>query len=223
MFFYEFLRYFGLITGWPVQRILFKHKIYYENKSVQNRRVRGGALIISNHFSVLDYVSNVFVLAFRKLYVVHAAIKSRFANFGMKFFGGIPVDRSSYHMTFMDRSVELLKKGELVQIFPEAHITPDGRMQPFKTSYLHIALRAGVPIIPVMMDGQYGLFQRTHVIIGVGIDPADYCQDPTRPTREEISALNNMIQARCQALLDEMETQKHAARHPHKARKESTP
>ena len=223
MFFYELLRYFGLITGYPVQCLIFKHKICYENKRAQSRRVRGGALIISNHFSVLDYVSNVFVLAFRKLYVVHAATKSRFAAFGMKFFGGIPVDRSSYHMTFMDTSVELLQRGELVQIFPEAHITPNGKMQPFKTSYLHIALRAGVPIIPVIMDGRYGIFKRTHVIIGEGIDPAAYCRDPSHPTREEIAALNDMIQAKCHALYDDMEARRSASRRPRNSRKESTP
>ena len=72
-------------------------------------------------------------------------------------------------------------------------------MLPFKPSYIYIALEAGVPILPVIIDGNYGPLRRAHVIVGKMINPADYCAGP-RPTREEIMAINDMIQAKCHEL-----------------------
>lgn len=195
----EILRWFGLLTGWPVHFAWFARKTYYENRKVQSRILKGGALIISNHYSVLDFVCNIFLFPFRKLFVIFADF-GKWARFGMSFFGGIPVDRSSFHMPFINKSVELLKKGRIVQIYPEAHISRDGKMLPFKPSYITIALRAGVPIIPVIIDGNYGLFKRAHVIIGTPIDLTGRCQNPEHPTREELRIINDEIQAKCHAL-----------------------
>ena len=106
-------------------------------------------------------------------------------------------------MRFIDDSVAALEKGRLVQIFPEAHNTDDGLMHEFKPSYILIALRAGVPIIPVMLDGNYGFNKRAHVIIGKPIRLSEYCSS-LNPSREEIVALNEMVQEKAQALLDEL-------------------
>ena len=203
-FILEFFRWFGLITGWPVQFVWFTRKTYYEDRKRQGRIVKGGALIISNHYNVLDYICNVFLFPFRKLYVVFADF-GKWARWGMTFFGGIPVDRSSFHMPFVHTSVELLKKGKIVQIYPEARISKDGKMLPFKPSYITIALRAGVPIIPVIIDGNYGIFKRAHVIIGVPIDLGGRCENPEHPTREELRVINEEIQAKCHELKAELD------------------
>ena len=47
-------------------------------------------------------------------------------------------------------SNELIKKGQLVQIFPEGRNTPDGKIHEFKQSYIVIAHRANAPIIPIV-------------------------------------------------------------------------
>ena len=205
---YEFFRWLALITGWPMQLILFKRKTYYEDKKVQGRFVKGGALIISNHFSVFDFMMCMFLFPFRKLHVVfwsqNGMRHSPYIRFGMRFFGGIESDRDAMAMRFIDDSVKVLEKGRIVQIFPEAHITEDGNMRPFKPSYLIIALRAGVPILPVMMDGNYGLFRRSHVIIGKPIDPWDFCTSDD-PTREELEEMNRVIYERCLALKAELD------------------
>ena len=44
----EFFRYFALIPGWLYHWIFFTPKTYYEDKSVQGKRVKGGALVRSN-------------------------------------------------------------------------------------------------------------------------------------------------------------------------------
>ena len=37
------------ITAWLPQRIVFNTKVYYQDKSVQGRHIKGAAIIASNH------------------------------------------------------------------------------------------------------------------------------------------------------------------------------
>ena len=206
---YELFRWIGLISGYPLQLLFFKRKTYYEDKSEQGRRVRGGALVISNHYSPLDYVMNMFLFPFRKLHVVMSEVtfrgrKKKIFKFLTKFHGGICSDRDIMGMKFIDDSVEVIENGGLVQIFPEAHITTDGDMHEFKTSYLMIALRSDAPIIPVIIDGSYGFFKRSHVIIGKKIYLSDYCTS-LNPTKEEILALNDIVYKKSLALKEELD------------------
>lgn len=203
----EIFRWLALLSAWPVQLLVFKRKTYYEDRRAQGRRVRGKALIVSNHFSVFDYMVNLFLFPFRKLYVVYWPQNSKRIRWGMKFFGGIVSDRDVMSLRFMDESVKVLEKGRVVQIYPEAYISEDGRMDEFKPSYVLIALRAEAPIIPVITDGQYGLFKRVHLIIGKPIDLWDYCTSED-PTKEEIMALNDIVYKKCLELQRELEARK---------------
>ena len=203
----EFFRWLALITGWPMQLLFFKRKTYYEDRSVQGRIIKGGALIISNHYSVFDYMMNLFLFPGRKLYVVLAEMiykKSKFYHWAMQIFGGIRSDRDVMGMRFIDESVRVLEKGKLVQIYPEAYTTDDGQMRPFKPSYILIALRSEAPIIPVMTDGNYGFFKRAHVLIGKPIRLSEYCAS-FNPTREEILALNEMVEQKARELKEELD------------------
>ena len=205
--FREFFRWLALITGWPMQFLLFKRKTYYEDPSEKNRRLREGALIISNHYSVFDYMMNMFLFRGRKLHVVmidRMYKKSKYFHIGMDCFGGICANRDDMGMKFIDQSVRVIEKGGLVQIFPEAHISPDGNMQSFKRAYLMIALASDAPIVPVIIDGNYGLFKRAHVLIGKKINLSDYSTD-LNPTREEISRLNGIVEDKCRRLKAELD------------------
>ena len=156
-----------IITGYPFQLLLFKRRTFYEDKSVQSLRVKGGALIISNHYHFYDYMMNMFALAPRKLNVVSSelAYKNKLVAFGMRFFGGIQANRETRSMRFMDTAAEVIRNGKLVQIFPEAKITDDGTVKPFKHSYIVIAHRANAPIIPIVTDGNYGFTKRASIMV----------------------------------------------------------
>ncbi|MBE7056548.1 MAG: 1-acyl-sn-glycerol-3-phosphate acyltransferase [Ruminococcaceae bacterium] len=206
---YEFFRWLALISAWPAQLIWFKKKIFYQDRKSQGRKVKGNALVISNHYSALDYMVNLYVFPGRKLYVVLSEMiyqLSKFFYFGMRCFGGIQSRRDIMGMGFIDEAVKVLEKGKMVQIFPEAYTNDkDKVMQPFKPSYIMIALRSGAPIIPVITDGNYGLFKRVHVIIGEKIYISDYCTSEN-PSREEIQKLNDMVFYKCLELQKELDT-----------------
>ena len=157
----------------------------------------------------------MFALAPRQLHVVASemAFSNKMIRFGMKFFGGIEANRKTGSMRFMDVAAETIKEGKLVQIFPEGRITYDGSLQPFKQSYIVIAYRAGAPIIPIVTDGRYGLFKRTHIIVGKPICVSDYIKSDRRtPTREELAEINEIVYGKMLALKNELEERKQKGR-----------
>ena len=205
MIFFDVFRWFAIVQGLWLYWVFFKRKTYYEdgNRKGKHRRFKGGKLIISNHRSVLDFMLNMYVVLPRKLWVVASehAYRNKLQGFGMTFFGGIPCDRRIRSMRFMEKSAEVLRKGGLVQIFPEGMERYDGTVGPFFQSYLVIAHRGGAPIIPIVTDGNYGFLKRTHILIGNEIDVKDYIktEGPIIP-REELAAANEAIHERFLAL-----------------------
>lgn len=203
--FYEILRWVGVITGYPFKWTVFRSKNYYENENA-TRWVKGGALIISNHFGPLDYVMNVFLFFPRKLYVVASedAFRTPGLRFGMKFWGGIEANRVTRSMSFVTKSIRELKKDHLVQIFPEGHNTDDGTIKAFYPSYLVIAQKADVPIVPVITDGNYGAFKQAHLMIGEPIYLSDYLENK-KMSREDIDRLNEIVRNKVLALREELD------------------
>ena len=205
MILFDIFRWFAIIQGFWLYWLFFKRKTYYEdgNPRRKSRRFKGPKLIISNHYCVLDFMLNMFLVLPRKLWVVASehAYRNKLQGFGMRFFGGIPCDRRIRSMRFMERSVEVLKRGGLVQIFPEGKNTDDGLIGPFYASYIVIAHRAGVPIIPIMTAGNYGFFKRTHVLVGNEIDLKDYitAEGPIIP-RDQLESANEAIRSKVLAL-----------------------
>ncbi len=207
--FYDLCRVFATLTGYPLMWLYFKHKIYYENESV-SKKVQGGALVISNHFSFMDYIVNMFIFFPRKLYVVASeySFHNGLIRFGMKFWGGIEANRVTKSPRFIVQSIREIKRGHVVQIFPEGHNTDDGTIKEFYPSYILIALRSNAPIIPVVTDGNYGLFKRVHVLIGERIDLSQYASSP-KPDKGEIAQLNHMVRQKVLELRKELDLRIH--------------
>ena len=192
---YGFFRLLGLVTGYPAQLLLFKRRTYYEDKK-STHLYKGGKLIISNHFNFLDYVLTSFIVFPRKLNVVTSEVpfRHRIVRIGMKFFGAVQANRETKNMRFMDECASVIRKGQLVQIYPEGRNTPDGSIHEFKRSYLVIAHRAKAPIVPIVTDGNYGLFKRASVIIGKEIDVSHFfTEDRPTPRRQELEAANEYV------------------------------
>ena len=207
---YEIFRVIGVILGYPLLVLFFKRKTYYVDKKNTNLK-KGGKLIVSNHYNMLDYVFACYLVALRKLNVVASEMpfKSKITRFGMKFFGAIEANRETRNMRFVDVCADVLKSGQLVQIFPEGKNTPDGKIHEFKPSYTLIAHRANVPIVLVITDGNYGLFKRTSVIISEEIDVSKFINPNSKITsKEERENLNNYIYKRALELREELEVLK---------------
>lgn len=207
---YEIFRVIGVVLGYPLQLLFFKRKTYYENKKKTNL-LKGGKLIVSNHYNLFDYVLTCFIVFPRKLYAVTSEhpFKSKIARFGMKFFGTIQANRETRNMSFINESAEVIKKGKLVQIFPEGRNTPDGKIHPFFRGYVLIAHRAKAPIVPIVTDGNYGPFKRVTVYIGEEINVSDFI-DPNKenPNKKEVEAVNEYVYQKVLELRQKIEDNK---------------
>ena len=67
--------------------------------------------------------------------------------------GAIPIERSRVSRRSADRAAALIDGGWSMLIFPEGGRSPDGWGQPFRGGAAYLALRCGVPVVPVHIDG----------------------------------------------------------------------
>lgn len=203
---YDIIRWYGIITAYPLQLLFFKRKTYYEDKADYKRHKKQGALVICNHFNVFDYMMAMFFVLPRKLHIIASeySFRNKLIAFGMRFYGGIETNRLSKSLKFMDESIALIKKGKLVEIFPEGHNTPDGKIHEFKPSYILIALRADSVIIPIVTDGNYGFFKRTHILVGKAIYLSEYGID-RHSSKSEILEANDKIRERMLSLKEQLD------------------
>ena len=170
----RFFNAFVKITGFLPQLLVFRTKVFYENKAAQSRRIKGNAIIISNHTSVWDYAAFLFVFFSRTLRYQMAELlfKKKLLGWFLRSMGGIYVNRDTHDFSFMAKSEEILSAGGVVGIFPESRLPREGeaRPLPFVPSAAYLALHSGVKIIPVYTNGKYFTRERAKVVIGEPID-----------------------------------------------------
>jgi 1-acyl-sn-glycerol-3-phosphate acyltransferase len=69
--------------------------------------------------------------------------------------GHIPVerDRPREALKSMKMVAQEIREGKSVLLFPEGHRSREGQMLPFKAGSFYIAILAGVPIVPITLNG----------------------------------------------------------------------
>ncbi len=69
--------------------------------------------------------------------------------------GHIAVDRAKplEAMKSMKKAAQEIRDGKSILLFPEGHRSRDGQLLPFKAGTFFIAILAGVPIVPVTING----------------------------------------------------------------------
>ena len=212
-----FLYIIGIIMAWPIQFVFFKKRIYYEDKKDTSRYIKGGALVISNHRSLIDFMMSIFLFPFRKLYCLMSELifsHGKFVSGCTKIMGGIKIDRDKHDFSFMNKSLELLDKNKLLAIYPEGRVNQKSGLLYFHPTYIMIALRSNKPIIPIYTDGTYKLFRRTRVVIGKKIYLSDYTNE-TNPSKEEIERLNNIVRNKILELSKICREKKNCDKYPH--------
>jgi len=73
----------------------------------------------------------------------------------MKTAGYIEIDRNNREkaMQSLDEAALRIREGKSVMTFPEGTRSRDGEIKPFKQGTFHLALKSGVPIVPVSIVG----------------------------------------------------------------------
>ena len=210
------LTWFVKLTGLPVQYFYFHKKIYYEDKKHTSRKIKGGALIVSNHTSVYDYPLVMYTFLKRTIHTLVAEViyeKSSFMSHLMTGLGAIRVDRNSYDFRFMQEMIDVLNNNKVGLVFPESRLPTEkdepGKLLDFKPSYVYLALQTGAPIIPVYTNGVYGKLKkqkkdRARIIIGKKFYINDL-YDSNKSEKENIEFINNHVKNKIKCLGEQLE------------------
>lgn len=142
-------------------------------KGLEHIPKQGGVLIIANHSSYLDHFCLSTIMAcFLRRNTHFVAKKEHFKSPLTRWFhstmGAYPIDRERGGKNALNKTVELLQRGEIVIIYPEGTRTFDGKMGPFLPGVLHIEQRASCPILPIGITGAFDVWPKHKLLPGKG-------------------------------------------------------
>ncbi|MFJ6698962.1 lysophospholipid acyltransferase family protein [Streptomyces sp. NPDC091272] len=188
-------------------RTLFKAlDLKIDTQGSENIPRSGGAVLVSNHISYLDFIFNGFAALPQKRLVRFMAKESVFRHKvsgplmrGMKH---IPVDRKQGENAYR-HALDSLRSGEIIGVFPEATISESFTLKSFKSGAARLAQEAGVPLIPMAVWGTQRIwtkgrprnFGRHHIPVTIRVGKPlkastdEYAGAITRRLREHVQEL----------------------------------
>ncbi len=154
--FYYLLKY--VVLG-PLLRVVFRPRI----EGLEHVPASGPAIIAGNHLSFSDHFLMPAILKRRITFLAKAeyftgpGVKGRLTAFFFRSAGQIPVDRSGKEagQAAIREGLGVLRKEELLGIYPEGTRSHDGRLYKGKVGVAVMALTAGVPVVPCAMIGTF--------------------------------------------------------------------
>ena len=158
----------------------------------------GTCIFAANHTSSADAPSVVWsiprciaVLLKRSLFnypIVGQAF--RLAHF-------IPVDRFDRDSAIasMEKATDALRAGQSFLIYPEGTRSNDGRLQEFKKGTAVMAIKAGVPIVPIACSGAHRVMAKRKLFVRPGDITVEFLApiDASQYTFEERDALTKRM------------------------------
>ncbi|QEU96491.1 lysophospholipid acyltransferase family protein [Streptomyces kanamyceticus] len=154
--FYLLLKY--VILG-PLLRLMFRPRI----EGLEHIPESGAAIVAGNHLSFSDHFLMPAIIKRRITFLAKAeyftgpGVKGRLTAAFFRSAGQIPVDRSGKEagQAAIREGLGVLRKGELLGIYPEGTRSHDGRLYKGKVGVAAMALKAQVPVIPCAMIGTF--------------------------------------------------------------------
>ncbi len=121
---------------------------------------RGPVVLAANHQSFCDSFFLPLVLRRRVTYVAKAEyFESWHTSWFFRAAGQIPMNRGGGDASqrALDTARDVLNGGSILGIYPEGTRAPDDRLHKGHTGVARLALRCGVPVIPVGLIGTRGV------------------------------------------------------------------
>lgn len=143
-------------------------------------------IVMSNHQSLFDVWALIGKMPLQLRWIVKGDIrKMPLFGYALERMGHIYVDKAGGRnmVRSLESAARKIREGTSVVIFPEGTRSRDGRLQKFHRGGAVIALRAGVPVLPVAVNGgRFVLPKNTldllpgkiRIVVGESIDPASF-------------------------------------------------
>jgi 1-acyl-sn-glycerol-3-phosphate acyltransferase len=165
----------AIITSW-ILWVLGPGRV----EGLENVPRQGAALVVANHCSNLDPLFVGWAVGHRTGRLVHFMAKEEMRrwpvigflarNAGVFFVRRGEGDRGAQRVAF-----RLLEEGRMVGVFPEGTRSRDGQLGDGRAGAALLAMRTGVPVLPVAISGTHAIFpgrsrwpHRSRVTIRIG-------------------------------------------------------
>ena len=167
-FLYDFAKLTGVLPGLLFWRPKVHHPFGKEPIP------KGPFIVISNHNSFTNPV--VLLLTIHKRHLNFMATTELNGNapgrFVFRHFHLIPVDKDNFSMDTWYMLKDSMEKGNGAVVFPEGFVdTEEDMVHPFREGAMFMAMKTGVPVLPVYIGKRTSAFRRQHVIIGKLVHP----------------------------------------------------
>ncbi len=146
-------------------------KLFYRLRIHNAEQIPGRKpfIICSNHIKWIDPATIGAAIPARYR-IRFMAKKELFSYFILSFLvrkaGAFPVNRKQADYSAIKKAYQLLKEGQVLGLFPEGSRSINGKLQKAYNGSALIAVRSGVPVVPIAIVGPYQLFKPLHVYIG---------------------------------------------------------
>ena len=200
--FYDFVKITAAIPG----LIWFRPKKVFVNESAR-KRIKGGALLISNHSSNIDPIILMFAIYYRRHHFIATKelFEGKVKRFLFERFHCIEIDRENIGVSVFRNITDTLKDDKLVAMFPEGHVTKDEEVQKFKSGMVLMSISSKKPIIPVYIKVRKSFWHRQYVIVGEPINPSEILPKiPSLSDMDKIAELLREKEKELKAIADEI-------------------
>lgn len=129
----------------------------------------GAAVVCANHSSLADPL--IMAIAFRRKHYLHFMAKRELAKIpGFRFIfekaGSFFVERGASDIVAVKTMMRYLKDNEKVMLFPEGTRVSEDDAVTAKNGAVRIAVKTGVPMLPVYIPRKKPLLKKTVVVVG---------------------------------------------------------
>ena len=188
-------------------RVLFSLLTRREVKGKENVPSEGPVLVVANHLNFNDPPLLGISLGREAIFMAKEELfRSRFVAYFVTGFGSFPVHRGKLDMKAMHQAEQVLADGRALVMFPEATRSKTARLQPAFPGSALLAMRSGVPVLPVgiagteRIRGVTWILRRPHITVNIG---RPFYLPPLngKLTKAELAEQTNFIMERIAELL----------------------
>jgi len=190
-----------------VVRMLLLLLTRWQIKGRENIPSQGALLIVANHLHLVDPPLLVVSLSRKvRLMAKKELFHSRLIGYFMSGFGAFPVYRGQLDKKALRHVHQLLADGQAVVVFPEGTRSKNAQLQHAFPGAALIALRSGVPVLPVGINGTEKIkgvawiLRRPRITVNIG-HPFYLPSVDSKLTKVELAEFTNSIMEHIAELL----------------------
>ena len=127
--------------------------------------------------------------------------KNPLLSYALKKAGAFPVDRENADYGAIKKAYQLLNEKHVLGLFPEGSRSKDGSLQKAYNGAALIAVRSGVPIVPVAIKGPYKLFKPLNIYIGRPFVLPPLIYNSKEEKKEQLEEMSYMIMGNISRIL----------------------